>query len=170
MMRKRLVVWLAVVLAAAAAVPAGVDAKARRNPAMKKIAEGNTAFAVDLYQRLKGEEGNLFFSPYSISTALALAYAGARGETEKQMAGALNFSLEQDQLHQAFASLQKQLNTEQEKGDIKLRIANALWAERDYSFLKDYLDMTNTNYEASLIRVDFKNTPGCMHVLTGGDP
>ena len=133
------------------AVPDEVDTK--------KIVGGNTTFALDLYSKLRERKGNLFFSPYSISTALALAYAGARGETEKQMAGALNFSGEQDQLHQAFASLQKQLNTEQEKGDIQLSIANALWAERDYSFLKDYLDLTNTNYEASLIRVDFKKTP-----------
>ena len=50
------------------------------------LVDGNTAFALDLYQVLKGEDGNLFYSPYSISAALAMTYAGARGDTEQQMA------------------------------------------------------------------------------------
>ncbi len=118
---------------------------------------GNTTFALDLYNKLREQEGNLFFSPYSISTALALTYAGARGSTAQQMAEVLNFTGDQDQLHSSFAHLQTQLNAEQEKGDVQLNIANALWAENDYSFLKDFLDLTNKHYKASLIRVDFKN-------------
>ena len=75
------------------------------------------------------------------------------------MAEVLNFTGEQNQLHYAFARLQEQLNAEQEKGDVQLNIANALWAENDYSFLRDFLDVTNKHYKASLIRVDFTNTP-----------
>jgi serpin B len=54
------------------------------------LAEGNSAFAFELYQALKGEEGNLFYSPYSISLALAMTYAGARNETAEQMADTLH--------------------------------------------------------------------------------
>ena len=60
---------------------------------------GNSAFAFDLYRTLSSEDGNLFFSPYSISQALAMTYAGARGETERQMADTLHFALPQDALH-----------------------------------------------------------------------
>jgi serine protease inhibitor len=123
------------------------------------LVKGNTAFALALYSRLHQQEGNLFFSPYSISTALAMTYGGARGGTREQMAKALTFSLEQSQLHGAFARLQAQLNTEQDKGDIELTVANALWAEKQYSFLEDFIHSTNKNYGAPLNRVDFKNTP-----------
>jgi serpin B len=125
----------------------------------QNLVGGNTTFALELYNSLREQEGNLFFSPYSISTALAMTYAGARGTTEKQMAEVLNLSGDQDQLHSSFAHLQDQLNAEQEKGDIQLNTANALWPEKDYSFLSEFLDLTNKHYKASLISVDFKNTP-----------
>lgn len=59
------------------------------------LTDGNGAFAFDLYQQLKTGEGNLFYSPYSISAALAMTYAGAGGATAEQMAGALHFELHQ---------------------------------------------------------------------------
>ncbi len=64
----------------------------------------------DLYAKLKKQEGNLFFSPYSISTALAMTYAGARGNTEKQMADVLHFELDRERLHPAFKGLIDRLN------------------------------------------------------------
>ena len=70
-----------------------------------KIVQDNTIFAVDLYQQLCSSEGNLFFSPYSISTALAMTYAGARGGTEQQIAQALHFTISQDNLHHEFAEI-----------------------------------------------------------------
>ena len=57
---------------------------------LQALVEGNTAFALELYQHLREQEGNLFFSPHSISLALAMAYAGARGETAAEMAQALH--------------------------------------------------------------------------------
>ena len=122
----------------------------------KTVVEGNTAYALDLYEKLKESEGNLFFSPYSISTALAMTYAGARGNTEKQMAKVLHFTLDQKQLHPAFAHLEAQLNIVQEKGNIDLSVANALWIQKDYIFLKEFLDLTKKSYGAVLNRVDFK--------------
>jgi len=122
----------------------------------KIVVEGNKAFAFGLYEKLKEVEGNLFFSPYSISTALAMTYAGARGNTEKQMGTALHFTLDQKRFHPAFACLEAQLKAVQEKGDIELNIANALWAQEDYVFLREFLDLIQSNYGTVLNHVDFK--------------
>ena len=73
--------------------------------ALVELNAGNTDFAYDLYQAIRKESGNLCYSPFSISTALAMVYAGARGETERQIANALHFTLAQDQLHPALNAL-----------------------------------------------------------------
>ena len=91
------------------------------------VVDGNTAFALDLYQQIRSEPGNLFFSPYSISTALAMTYSGARGDTEQQMAQALHFTLSQADLHPAFADLQTSLHAAQSSNTVQLSIANSLW-------------------------------------------
>ena len=127
------------------------------------LVKGNNAFAFDLYQVLKQMGGNLFYSPYSISEALAMTYAGARGQTEKDMAEALNFTLSQDRLHPAFNSLDLQLK-QRGKGaqgtdgsDFRLDVANAIWGQKDYQFLAQYLDVLAQNYGAGLRIVDFIN-------------
>src|SRR5512136_3104997 len=76
---------------------------------LNMLVAGNSEFAFDLYRTIGQQENNLFFSPYSISEALAMAYAGARGDTEKDMAEALHFTLPQARLHPAFNSLDLQL-------------------------------------------------------------
>ena len=126
---------------------------------------GNSEFAFDLYAKLKEDPkveeagGNLFFSPYSISTALAMTWAGARGQTEKEMAKVLHFSLAQAKLHPAFAALEKQLNADEEERGYELSIANALWGQKGYGFLKDFMRLTKKNYGAGFKEVDFAN-PG----------
>ena len=98
---------------------------------------GNSAFALDLYRTLSADDGNLFFSPYSISQALAMTYAGARGETERQMADTLHFALPQDTLHPAFNSLYLDLDSRgggkgsNDPSAFRLNIANSLWAQYD---------------------------------------
>jgi serpin B len=69
------------------------------------VAAGNNAFAFDLYWAVRDGGDNLIFSPYSVSLALAMTYAGARGDTESQMAETLHFALPQDELHPAFKAL-----------------------------------------------------------------
>jgi len=132
---------------------------------LNTLVDGNTAFAFDLYQALRGEQGNLFYSPYSISLALAMTYAGARNETEQQMADTLHFILPQDSLHPAFNSLDQQLASrgegaqgKDEKG-FRLNIVNAIWGQRDYTFLSDYLDVLAENYGAGLRLLDFITAP-----------
>ena len=116
--------------------------------------EGNNAFAVAMYGQLRSRSGNLFFSPESISTALAMAYAGARGDTASQMAKTLHFSLPPEQLHLAMGALLKDLNATHDA--YQLSVANALWAQHGYAFLDDYLNLLKNDYGAGLNQVDFK--------------
>jgi serine protease inhibitor len=122
------------------------------------VVEGNTQFSLDLYRQLAGAEGNLFFSPYSISTALAMTYAGARANTEAEMARALHFSLDQARLPPAFAALEVQLAAAQAAGAVRLSVANALWPQIDYEFLPDYLALTKAYYGAAVFPVDYGQT------------
>jgi serpin B len=85
-----------------------------------------------------------------------MTYAGARGKTEEQMGTTLHFTLDQKQFHPAFARLEAQLKAIQEKGDIKLNIANALWTQEDYVFHSEFLKVIERNYGAVLNSVDFK--------------
>jgi serpin B len=126
---------------------------------------GNSAFAFDLYRLLREEDGNLFYSPYSISLALAMTYAGARGETEQQMADTLHFTLPQDQLHPTFNWLDLELASRGEgaKGkdgeDFQLHIANTTWGQKGYEFLPEYLNTLAINYGSGLQLMNFRGDP-----------
>ncbi len=120
------------------------------------LVEGDNAFAVELYGRLRNQSGNLFFSPESISTALAMAYAGARGNTASEMAKTLHFTLPPAQLHPAMGALLGDLNAAH--AGYQLSVANALWAQRGYTFLPDFLKVMNNDYGAGLNQVDFKGS------------
>lgn len=131
------------------------------------LVDGNSMFALDLYQYLKDEAGevNLFYSPYSISAALAMTYAGARGETEQQMADTLHFTLPQEQLHPAFNWLDLALTSRGEgaagKDDqgFRLNIVNTIWGQSGYKFLDTFLDTLAVNYGAGLRLLDFVSDP-----------
>jgi serine protease inhibitor len=127
------------------------------------LVEGNSAFAFKLYQAIRGESGNLFYSPYSISLALAMTYAGASGETAQQMADALQFMLDPARLHPAFNWLDAELASRGQgaqgkdgKG-FRLNIANAIWGQKGYEFLPAFLDVLAENYGAGLRLLDFIN-------------
>jgi serpin B len=129
---------------------------------VQALVDGNNAFALDLYQSLRNSDENLFYSPSSISLALAMTYAGARGETESQMADALHFDLPQGRLHPAFNALDLELaergeSLAEDQQPFQLDIANAVWAEQSYSFLQDYLDTIAENYGAGIRLADFIN-------------
>ncbi len=120
----------------------------------KAVVDGNNAFAVALYGQLRSQDGNLFFSPESISTALAMTYAGARGDTAAEMAKTLHFTLPPERLHPAMGALLSNLNAAH--NGYQLRAANALWAQRDYVFLDDFLKLNKRDYGAGFNQVDFK--------------
>ena len=119
---------------------------------MDALSAGDAAFAVDLYHAVKGEADNLFFSPYSISTALAMTYAGAREETARQMAETLHFTLPAERLHPAFNALALELAGGE---DFVLNVVNSLWGQQGYTFLPEFLDLLAENYGAGLRLLDF---------------
>lgn len=131
----------------------GVQEKA--DSSVKTVVQGNTEFALALYQQLRTEEGNLFFSPYSISAALAMTYAGARGNTQVEMAQALHFLLDEEQLHPAFALLQARLDDIGSKGHVQMRVANALWPQKGYALLEEFLALTKQHYGVLVTAVDY---------------
>jgi len=147
------------VLAAAVFAPALALAAQRGDNEIQSVAAGNNAFAMDLYQRLASQKGNLFFSPYSIDTALAMAYAGARGLTAQQMADVLHFAVPLDKLNEAYGRMIADLNAGGQRGQqtlYQLVIANAMWAQKGYPFDEKYQELLTKNYGAGLMAVDFQ--------------
>jgi serine protease inhibitor len=130
------------------------------------VISGNNRLALDLYSKLSEQGGNLFFSPSSISTSLALAYGGARGKTAQQLAAVLHLTLGQERLHQAFAALNRGLNGGgSAQAGYRLTIANALWGQKDYSFLESFIRMAKDNYDVGLKQVDFSNSPEAAQAI-----
>jgi serpin B len=133
-------------------------------PDLEQLVAGNTAFAFDLYQALSPSNGNMVFSPYSISLAFAMVYGGARGETASQMAQTLHYTLADGQFHPAFNALDLDLTRRPEqatdvaqKERFQLNIANSLWGQDGWPFLPDYLDLLAVNYGAGMHLVDFEH-------------
>jgi serpin B len=134
---------------------------------LREVSGGNTRFALDLYHRLRehASQDNLFFSPYSISTAFAMTYAGARGDTAAQMAEVLHFDQPQDALHAALSALDLELASRGERSSgrhgepFRLHIVNALWGQTDYEFLPSFLDLLAENYGAGIRLLDLVGSP-----------
>ena len=145
------------IMAAIVSVSGICNAAGRRGQNFDVIVKGNSEFALDLYAKLKNKPGNLFFSPYSISTALAMTYAGSGGNTEQQMAATLHFTttIPQQQFHLLFGQLAKTFNQQGQGQDYQLMMANALWLQKDYRFLPAYLKQVESDYDAAFERVDF---------------
>jgi serpin B len=126
------------------------------------LSQGNSTFALNMLQTLKDKPGNLFFSPYSISEALAMTYAGARGDTAGQMASAMQFLLSQDKLHPAFNNVDIALAARgqgaqgQDQKGFRLKVVNAIWGQNGYQFSSPYLDLLAGNYGAGMRIVDYK--------------
>jgi serpin B len=118
------------------------------------LVAGNSAFALDLYERLRAEPGNLFFSPFSISTALGMTYAGARAHTEQEMAAVLHFTLPQPELHAAMGRLSGELVAD---SGSELLIANRLWIQAGEKLLDGFLQVNREHYGATPAEVDFEH-------------
>lgn len=160
---------LSLMLSACGAPGAGKELRSSRqrelHPAprqddVERLVAGNNAFAIDLYRSLRSKEGNLVYSPFSISLALGMTYAGARGTTESQMRETLHFPSDQASTHTAFNALDLALENPQKTGTsdqmpLQLNIANAVWAEETFSFLPDFLDTLEVNYGAGVRLADF---------------
>ena len=169
-MKRLLLVLSAILLSALLMAPFAtsiIKASASEQSLHENVVKGNSAFAVQLYHELGAKEGNLFFSPYSISSALGMTYAGARGNTAKEMAEVLHFGLDQRELHSAFKNLNRELAATAQKSGQKLNIANALvLTGGDVS--SEFKSILKDNYHAEIFPGDLAAINGWVAKKTEG--
>ncbi len=148
-----------VALAAVSVFAAHASAGEPKKPVPAAAVTGNTAFAQDLWQRLRIEKGNLFFSPASISAALAMTHAGARGDTAKQIAKVFHFdAVPASDLHAAQGGLLASLGSASPDSP-QLAIANRLWSQKGMALGADFQKTTKDHYGAGVELLDFNKAP-----------
>jgi len=121
------------------------------------IITANNYFALNLYKEIKDAEENIFFSPYSLSVALAMTYEGARGKTAEEMRSVFYFPQEDSFRRQSFLKLDSWLTREETEHE--LNIANALWAQEGFAFLQEYFDVITTYYHGLIENLNFAGDP-----------
>ena len=141
---------------------------------MNSLVGGNTAFALDLYQQIRTADGNLFYSPHSMSQAVAMTWAGAKGTTDTQMAETMHFDLPQAELHPAMNALDLALASradvapESDVRPFQLNVVNAAWGQTGYTFLDPYLDTLAIDYGAAMRLVNYSSdTEGARQTING---
>jgi len=127
------------------------------------VIEANNRFAINLYSQYKSEEGNIFFSPFSISTAMAMVYEGAEGKTAKEIKSVFGFPKYDNSRRNQYSNLLSEINKKDKK--YALNTANALWAQQNYHFLNDYLTTVEKYYEGKTTNLDFKNEPDSSRLI-----
>lgn len=133
--------------------PPKADDTGSTQQGIQDVVNANNRFAFDLYSELdKSENENLFYSPYSVSAALAMTYDGAKGQTADEMKSVFHFP-ENNILRPNFAAIYNDIN----KGakDYELRTGNALWVQKDFSFLADYTSRVEKYYGGKAANLDF---------------
>jgi len=147
-------IFVITAIATAIATITACSASAVESPQIREVVEGNTDFAFEMYTELAefSADENFFFSPHSISVALAMTYAGARGETAEAMADTLHFNLPQETLHPSFSTLDSEITGRE---NVELYTANSLWGQEGYQFLQEFLDLMDRYYNAGMNLVDF---------------
>jgi serpin B len=125
-------------------------------PAVAGLVHGNNDFALSLYREIAGRQaGNVLVSPYSISSALAMTYAGARGNTAAEMKTTLRFHLAADRLPIVFGELITQLDGDDEPRPCEFVIANRLWGQKGFGFLPEFVRTCSEYFRAGLAELDF---------------
>jgi serpin B len=133
---------------------------------LQSLAQDNTAFALAFFNQIRDADGNIIFSPFSLSLALSMTLAGAETSTEQAMLDALQMNLPEDEIYAAFNALlltieaSQQLGQDEMEGDqFQLNIANSIWGQSDYSFKEDFLDILALHYGAGIYSVDYRQNP-----------
>ena len=134
--------------------------------AEKSVIDANNRFALDLYTILKKRSeysgDNLFFSPFSISSALAITYEGARGTTADEIRNVFHFPTDDSVRRMEYKHLYEEIN--QENSGYLLKTATALWAEKTYLFLPEFVNLAQLYYHAHATNLDFQNQPDISRV------
>ena len=129
----------------------------------RDVIEANNRFAINLYSQYKSEEGNIFFSPFSISTAMAMVYEGAEGKTAKEIKSVFGFPKYDNSRRNQYSNLLSDIN--KKDNEYALKTANALWAEQDFHFLDEYLTTVEKYYGGKTTNLDFKNEPDTSRLI-----
>jgi serpin B len=133
---------------------------------LQSLAQANTAFALEFFNQIRDTDGNIIFSPFSLSVALSMTLAGAETSTREGMLDALQMTLPENEIHGAFNALLLAIEASQELGQdemegdqFQLNIANSIWGQSDYSFKADFLDILAQHYGAGVYSVDYRQNP-----------
>jgi serpin B len=145
---------------------------------MDALVSGNSEFAFDMFHELIVKEGNIFFSPYSISTCMAMLYAGAEGRTKTEIADVFHYNLSDSSFHPAMNCLDYTLqnltdesasgefNPDDEITGFRLYVANSFWFQDGLLVKQNYLDTISRNYGSGLLFVDFQgDSEGCRQSI-----
>ena len=152
-------IWRGLIaLATGATALAGSTTVADQTGDTAALVRGNNQFALELHQQLSARDGNLFLAPFSISTALAMTHAGARGETAREIAASLRFPYSAPRLDTAFHELLAAARGGESRG-YELSLASGLWCERRFRFQPEFLGQVKVNYDAELAPMDFVTQP-----------
>ena len=126
---------------------------------VKDVVKANNQFAIDLYSEISKESNeNIFFSPWCISTAMAMVYEGARGDTAKEIQEIFHFPENDSSRRFSYAKMLNTIN--KAGGKYKLRTANAIWLQKDYPFIREYKNTISRYYLGEIKNLDFVNSPG----------
>ena len=121
--------------------------------AVNNVVNSINQFAFDLYSALKNKEENIFFSPYSLSTAMAMTYEGARGKTAEEIRQVFHYPEDIEILRRGYAEIINQINKKDKK--YELHTANALWAQQNYPFSPEYFRTVEKYYGGKVTNIDF---------------
>ena len=136
--------------------PSGfVNERHAGNPETAGIADSANVFARELFGEFADDDGNLFFSPFSVTAALAMTCAGAAGETKREMASVLRLPGDDQVLHSGWEEILESLTRGAEAGGNDLSIANRLWGQEGYRFKEKFLAIASEHYGAPVEWVDF---------------
>jgi len=120
---------------------------------VQAMVDANNKFAIDLYKLYSEDSENMFFSPYSISTAMGMTYEGAEGVTAEEMESVFYYLKDDEVRRTALAKIMSDLNKEGK--EYELNVANALWIQDDYSILDEYLNVMTEYYDGQVENVDY---------------
>jgi serpin B len=133
---------------------------------VQALAEGNTAFALDFYNQIRGEDSNIIYSPFSISVALAMTMAGSAGSTETAMMDALQIGLPVEMVYPAYDALLLGIEDSEAAGSedfegnpFTLNIANSIWGQSGFSFNEPFLNTLAQYFGAGMNTVDYVQAP-----------
>ena len=152
--------WIVTTVVVAGLLSASPGRAAEPDADVKANAAGNNAFALDLYKQLAAKEtGSVLVSPYSVRTALAMTYAGARGDTAAEMRKVLHFDLPDARLHAAVAGSARAMAPTGPNPAYKLHVANGLWGRAGVRFVPEFLALTDRVCGGGFRKLDFGRDP-----------